>query len=169
MAYTFYPQYRLYWVIVNNCWAQNGDAEWKKKKVKSFLISVQQAGINQYTTSPGQREFAVLQREGAKFTEAPGKDWSQALCTCMLLTCSDACQPGEALALLRLTAHEQGFCRVTGPGDADVISEWITALRQKRKHHQPVWQSYRGHMFLQHSEELSSAVTWLSGAVKGHQ
>lgn len=111
--------------------------------------------------------LTVLQREGAKFTEAPGKDWS----LCMLLTCNEAQQPGEALALLRLAAHTWVFCRVTGPGasDAGVISERVTALRQKRKHHQQVWKSYRGHMSLQDSEEPSSAVTLLSGAVKGHQ
>lgn len=90
--------------------------------------------------------LTVLQREGAKFTEAPDKDWSQSLRTCMLLTCNEAQQPGEALALLRLAAHMWVFCRVTGPGasDADVISERVTALRQKRKHHQQVWKATEG-------------------------
>lgn len=46
----------------------------KKNKAKSFLISVQQAGINQYKTSSELPELAVLERESAKLTEAPGKE-----------------------------------------------------------------------------------------------
>lgn len=46
----------------------------KKSKEGGFFVSVQQAGINQYTTSSEQHELTVPQRESAKFTGAPGKD-----------------------------------------------------------------------------------------------